>query len=157
MSDQDITRSSAPTNLPEINIDLNPSTVGAAPAGAEPGGGASREQSIIDAIQEANQKLRRENQTYKNAVNFQIDEIDRLKAGKFTKEEVHNFCHNLHGTVSVDEFADGCRAEMMKLYGQCPLANAKVIIEARNEAFAEGVMSERTRIMKGIEETLRKL
>src|SRR4051794_16307317 len=40
MNSQDITRSSAPTNLPEINIDLNPSTTAQAPAGPVEGGGA---------------------------------------------------------------------------------------------------------------------
>jgi hypothetical protein len=48
-------------------------------------------------------------------------EIARLKAGQFTKEEIHNICHNLHGTVSVEEFAEGCRKEMVKLYGRCPM------------------------------------
>lgn len=45
-------------------------------------------------------------------------EIDRLKTGKFTAEEIHNFCHNLHGTVSLEEFAAGCAAEQKKLYGR---------------------------------------
>jgi hypothetical protein len=48
-------------------------------------------------------------------------EIGRLKAGRFTKDEIHDICHNLHGTVSAEEFAAGCRAEMIKLYGRCPL------------------------------------
>lgn len=34
-------------------------------------------------------------------------EIDRLKSGQLTKEEIHNLCHNLHGTVDVTGFAEG--------------------------------------------------
>lgn len=47
-------------------------------------------------------------------------ENKRLKNGQFTKEEIHNICHNLHGTVNVHEFAKGCEGEMVKLYGRCP-------------------------------------
>jgi hypothetical protein len=43
----------------------------------------------------------------------------RLLEGKFTKGEIHNICHNLHGTVSLEQFADGCAAEQIKLYGKC--------------------------------------
>lgn len=44
-------------------------------------------------------------------------EIARLKAGKFTAEEIHGICHNLHDTVDARGFADGCAAEQRKLYG----------------------------------------
>lgn len=45
-------------------------------------------------------------------------EVSRLKAGKFTKEEIHEICHNLNGTVDAQAFADGCAAEQIKLYGR---------------------------------------
>lgn len=51
---------------------------------------------------------------------FLQHERKRLLAGKFTPEEIHNICHNLHGTVNAEEFAEGCRKEMEKLYGECP-------------------------------------
>lgn len=46
--------------------------------------------------------------------------IARLKAGQFTADEIHEICHNLHGTVSAQAFADGCAAEQRKLYGYAP-------------------------------------
>lgn len=46
--------------------------------------------------------------------------VKDLEAGNFTEKEIQNFCHNLHGKVDADGFAEGCRQEMMKLYGQCP-------------------------------------
>lgn len=49
-----------------------------------------------------------------------VDEVTRLKAGKFTVEEIHGICHNLHGTVDAKGFADGCAAEQRKLYGVAP-------------------------------------
>lgn len=47
-------------------------------------------------------------------------ENERLLDGKFTAEEIHGICHNLHGTVSAEAFADGCAAEQLKLYGCMP-------------------------------------
>lgn len=47
-------------------------------------------------------------------------EVLRLKEGRFTPEEIHTICHNLHGTVDAEGFADGCAAEQMKLYGCAP-------------------------------------
>lgn len=56
-------------------------------------------------------------------------DVDRLKSGRFTKDEIHNICHNLHGTVTAREFADGCAAEQRTLYGCAPDADAlKVLI-----------------------------
>lgn len=49
-----------------------------------------------------------------------LAERERLLRGEFTPEEIHGICHNLHGTVSAEEFAAGCEAEMRKLYGRCP-------------------------------------
>lgn len=50
-------------------------------------------------------------------------EIERLKAGQFTKDEVQNFCHNLNATVPVEEFARGCATEQYRLYGCAPHAD----------------------------------
>lgn len=44
----------------------------------------------------------------------------RWHQGRFTPEEIHNFCHNLHGTVSAEDFARGCMEEQRKLYGFAP-------------------------------------
>ena len=57
----------------------------------------------ILALMERVRDLRREN--------------DRLLAGDFTKEEIHNFCHKLPETVSRCEFEKGCREYQDKLYG----------------------------------------
>jgi hypothetical protein len=48
------------------------------------------------------------------------DENERLKSGRFTKDEIHDICHNLHGTVSAQDFADGCAEEQRRLYGCSP-------------------------------------
>lgn len=52
-------------------------------------------------------------------------EVERLKRGDWTPEEVHDICHNLHGKVSAEEFAAGCAAEQRKLYGRAPDADMK--------------------------------
>lgn len=52
-------------------------------------------------------------------------EVERLSSGNWTKEEIHNICHNLHGKVSIGEFAEGCRKEMLKVYGECPWPEKK--------------------------------
>lgn len=54
-------------------------------------------------------------------IEYLKDEYERLKAGEFTKEEIHNFCHNIEKTVPLEEFAERCRLEMQKLYGKCPI------------------------------------
>lgn len=46
-----------------------------------------------------------------------VTELRRLRRGEVTPEEVHNFCHNLSDTVTIEEFADGCSREMVKLFG----------------------------------------
>lgn len=46
-----------------------------------------------------------------------IDELRRLRAGDFTAEEIHGFCHKLSDTVPPDEFAEGCAEYQKKLYG----------------------------------------
>lgn len=73
-----------------------------------------------------------------------VAEIVRLKEGNFTKEEIHNICHNLHGTVGPEEFADGCRKEMEKLYGFCPWSSQmKVLALSRAELEAKAASLER--------------
>jgi len=48
------------------------------------------------------------------------EEVARLKAGKFTADEIHDICHDLHGTVDAQGFADGCAIEQQRLYGCAP-------------------------------------
>lgn len=48
-------------------------------------------------------------------------QIRRLLAGDFTKEEIHNFCHKIPATVSAQEFASGCMAYQMEIYGSSPV------------------------------------
>ncbi len=64
-------------------------------------------------------------------------EVDRLKAGKFTADEIHGVCHNLHGTVDARAFADGCAAEQRKLYGCAPDADSLASTHKSNQRFAE--------------------
>ncbi len=47
--------------------------------------------------------------------------IERLLAGYFTEEEIHNFCHKLEATVSARDFASGCMAYQTQLYGSSPV------------------------------------
>ena len=44
-----------------------------------------------------------------------LDEIDRLKNGDFTPEELQNLCHNLT-SCDYKEFCDGCTAYQRKLF-----------------------------------------
>lgn len=44
--------------------------------------------------------------------------------------KTHDLCHNLHGKVDAQAFADGCAAEQMKLYGVAPDRDAKLKLEA---------------------------
>lgn len=44
----------------------------------------------------------------------------KIDRGDFSKEEIHNWCHNLHGKVNAEEFAAGCEAEQRRLYGCAP-------------------------------------
>ena len=53
----------------------------------------------------------------------QIKELDRLRSGDFTPEEIHNFCHKLPETVSAKDFASGCMAYQTQLYGSSPVMN----------------------------------
>lgn len=43
--------------------------------------------------------------------------LERYERGDFTKDEIHNFCHNLEKTVSLCEFQEGCRLYQEKLFG----------------------------------------
>jgi hypothetical protein len=60
-------------------------------------------------------------------------EIERLKAGRFTPVEIHDICHNLHGTVDALGFAEGCIAEQRKLYGCAPYKDKMDALEAKLE------------------------
>lgn len=57
-------------------------------------------------------------------------ELTRLKRGDWTPDEIHDICHNLHGKVGPQEFADGCAAEQHKLYGCAPDADS--LVECRS-------------------------
>lgn len=50
---------------------------------------------------------------------FLLDEIDRLQA----IIDRHDLCHDLHGKVGANEFAQGCAQEQRKLYGYAPHAD----------------------------------
>lgn len=63
--------------------------------------------------------------------NRHLGESDRLKAGKFTKEELHNLCHNLHGIETARGFADGCNEEQRKFFGCAPDADEVVRLKAK--------------------------
>lgn len=49
-----------------------------------------------------------------------LAEIDRLKAGDFTSEEIQNFCHKISETEPVCKFADGCADYQKMLFGSAP-------------------------------------
>lgn len=69
-------------------------------------------------------------------------DVARLKAGKFTAEEIHEICHSLHGTVDARAFADGCATEQRKLYGCAPDADELAACRQRREGLAERVASQ---------------
>lgn len=52
-----------------------------------------------------------------------LDELWRLKEGRWLPAEVNDLCHNLHRLVDAREFADGCAAEQRKLYRCAPDAD----------------------------------
>lgn len=58
------------------------------------------------------------------------DEIERLKRGEWTAEEVHAICHNLPTIVGARAFADGCAAEQRRLYGCAPDIDAVATLAA---------------------------
>jgi len=49
---------------------------------------------------------------------FQGSEVERLKAGNFTPEELQNLCHNL-SDEDYSKFCDGCDEYQRKLFGKC--------------------------------------
>jgi len=69
----------------------------------------------------------------------QAAEVERLKRGDFTPEEIHGLCHNLQSTVPAEEFAAGCAEYQRKLYNESPDA------DARNELIAHAARLERER------------
>ena len=50
-------------------------------------------------------------------------EVARLLRGDWTEAEIHDLCHNLHGTVDAEAFAAGCAAEQRRIYGCAPDAD----------------------------------
>lgn len=61
-------------------------------------------------------------------------EIEKLRSIIAT----HDLCHNLHGTVGADDFADGCAAEQRKIFGCAPDADEvkrlALMLEGRDKA-----------------------
>lgn len=53
-----------------------------------------------------------------------LAEINRLKEGDFTPEEMHNLCHNKK-SVSPKEFCDGCEAYQQQLFGRSPITELR--------------------------------
>lgn len=50
----------------------------------------------------------------------QRDDLRRQLAEREAVIKTHDLCHDLHGKVGVNEFAEGCRREMVKHFGSCP-------------------------------------
>lgn len=71
-------------------------------------------------------------------------ENERLRRGDFTKDEIHAICHNLHGTVDAEAFADGCAAEQVKLYGRSPDRQRAEAAEAQLEQYKHDFYREST-------------
>lgn len=70
-----------------------------------------------------------------------LDEIDRL-AGIIAQ---HELCHDQHGKVNAEDFANSCAAEQRKIYGCAPhadrlaalTANAAAAVQVEREACAK--------------------
>lgn len=58
-------------------------------------------------------------------------ENNRLRAGNFTREEIHGFCHHLAETVPREEFERGCKEYQQRLYPQEPSTHAADSAESR--------------------------
>lgn len=48
------------------------------------------------------------------------EDCERLKAGKFTKEEFNNLCHETDKPMTCEEFSQGCCDYQKKLFGYSP-------------------------------------
>jgi hypothetical protein len=77
-----------------------------------------------DSLQKRYEASCQRNQEFLSRALTAEKEVERLRAGNFTKEEIHDICHNLHGTVGANEFTKGCTEEQRKLYGCAPDADA---------------------------------
>jgi hypothetical protein len=64
-------------------------------------------------------------------------ENNRLKAGKFTPEELQNLCHEQQGNA--ESFAQGCCAYQVELFGRSPTADKIKELEAKIEQFKKDV------------------
>lgn len=68
--------------------------------------------------------------TFSDAEKFikMAEENERLRAGKFTRDEWQNLCHDMHesGTpCNLQEFAEGCEMFQIHLYGENATANLR--------------------------------
>lgn len=58
-------------------------------------------------------------------VELLVEELLRLRAGKFTPPEIQNLCHDLNKSVSAEEFCQGCEAYQLLLYGRSPIKDLR--------------------------------
>lgn len=82
-----------------------------------------------------------------------VDEVRRLRRGDFAAEEIHNICHNLHGTVNAQASAAGCAEEQRKLYGCAPDADEVRRLREQNAALAERVAAQSELLSRRAENT----
>ena len=64
--------------------------------------------------------------------NLLKSEVERLKNGKFSSEELQNLCHNLEPTDR-KAFLIGCRKEQERLFGKIPLELVREIYETETK------------------------
>ena len=79
-------------------------------------------EAITDSINQAIEHLQSDVRV--NTAVFDADhaELERLRHGNLTPQEMHRICHNMHETggcwpVSPKEFARGCELEQMLVFG----------------------------------------
>jgi hypothetical protein len=78
---------------------------------------------------------------------------NRLKAGKFTPEELQNLCHEQQGNA--ESFAQGCCAYQVELFGRSPTADK---IKEREEALsnANKLIEELSKELEELQDKLKK-
>lgn len=76
--------------------------------------------------------------------------IERWRTGNFTKDEIHDFCHNLHGTVSAVQFAEGCTAEQRKIYGCAPDADRLAAVKKHSDRTLQRLAAESFKLYEDI-------
>jgi hypothetical protein len=67
--------------------------------------GMGSQSELMDSLKQENRSLKKE--------------VERLKEGDFTPEELQNLCHNLQGCGRA-EFEEGCRRYQEQLFGPKP-------------------------------------